>query len=194
MIEMSTGGLAIRSPFSVAAFGAAGSVYLEDRTDRFALIYVQGERAPVVLAQAFGHGPLEPGDVSESKLGLVATLRHDAALVLGLPGAVQAVTGRIAEVAGAHVTALDVSHGRGLLALSGPSAAAVLSKLCGLDFGERSFPHMHAAQTSLARVRALIVRADEGATRRYFLAVDRSHGVYIWETLADAMQEFLAGV
>lgn len=183
----------LQSPFSAVVYGDAKSAGLEDVTGQFALIHVQGEGTLAVLAQSFGDGPHKPGDIIASSSGLFVALRSDIGLVLASPAAAEDVRSRIATAAGERLTVVDITHGQGLMALSGPSAAAVLSSLCGLDFGERAFPHLHAAQTSLARVRALIIRVDQSATRRYLLGADRSHSLYVWETLAEAMQEFLAG-
>jgi heterotetrameric sarcosine oxidase gamma subunit len=184
--------LPIASPFPVVSYGDARAVRLDDRTVDLSVLHVQGSGALDLLAQAFGDGPRAPGSVAESGGALVAALRPDMAAVLLPPPQVESAVGQIAAVAGQRLTALDLSHGRALMALSGPHAAAVLARLCALDFGERAFPNRHAAQTSLAKVRALIVRAGEEATSRYLLAVDRSHGAYVWGALADAMEEFLA--
>jgi heterotetrameric sarcosine oxidase gamma subunit len=184
--------LPVTSPFPAGSYGAAGAVRLDELTADLSVLHVQGSGALDLLAGAFGNGPDAPGAVAESGGALVAALRPDVAAVLLPRAQVETVANEIAAVAGQRLTVLDLSHGRALMALSGPYAAAVLARLCALDFGERAFPNRHGAQTSLAKVRALIVRAGEEATPRYLLAVDRSHGAYVWGALADAMEEFLA--
>lgn len=195
---------AMASPFPATAYRVGNSVRLDDLTGCLALVHVQGSNALGALAKAFGDVPRTSGAVIDNDAGLVVLLRPDIGVVLAVPGDVETVTGGIAGVripsedsngirtgdSGEDLAVLDLSHGRGLMALSGPSAANVLSKLCGLDFSARRFPNLHAAQASLAKVRALIVRADEGIALRYILAVDRSHGAYAWGAIADAMREF----
>ncbi|MDT8305119.1 MAG: sarcosine oxidase subunit gamma family protein [Anaerolineae bacterium] len=186
------------SPFSTgsdgaASTGVASAVRLDDLTAGLALLHLQGRGALDVLAEVFGDSPRTPGAVSERGAVLLAALRPDIAAVFVPAAESEAVAARLAAAAASRVTLLDVSHGRGIIALSGPHAAAVLSRLCGLDFREPALPNQHAAQTSLAKVRALIVRAGEGAAARYLLAVNRSHGAYVWAALAGAMEEFLEG-
>jgi heterotetrameric sarcosine oxidase gamma subunit len=185
--------LLVASPFPAASYGTARAVRLDDLTEHLALLHVQGSGALDVLAQAFGDGPRLPGAVSDGGTALLAALRTDVAAVLVPPSQAGSIARQMTALAGKQITLLDLSHGRALMALSGPHAAAVLARLCALDFGERAFPNRHAAQTSLAKVRALVVRAGDEATPRYLLAVDRSHGAYVWAALTDAMEEFLAG-
>jgi len=182
----------LQSPLLAVACGNENSARLEDVTGQFGLIHIQGEGALDLLAQASGDGPHKPGDVFANSSGLFVALRPDVGVVLASPAAAEALSSRLSMTAGERLIIVDMTHGFGLLALAGPSAASVLSRLCGLNFNARAFPNWHAAQTSLAKVRALIVRADTGGVCRYLLAVDRSHAVYVWETLVDAVQEILA--
>jgi heterotetrameric sarcosine oxidase gamma subunit len=82
----------------------------------------------------------------------------------------------------------DLTHGRGHMLLYGAHAADVLAKVCGLDFD--NFPNNTCAQTSLAKVKTLIVRLDEGQTQAYHLIVDRSLAAYVWDVVFDAIQEY----
>lgn len=96
---------------------------------------------------------------------------------------VESTVERLREASGsAHVTITDLTHGRGQFRLSGPRAVEVLHKSCALDFSDSAFPNLHAAQTGLAKVHALIVRLDE-STPAYYLAVDRSLAAYVWEAV-----------
>jgi sarcosine oxidase, subunit gamma len=89
-----------------------------------------------------------------------------------------------------RVTLTDITHGRAGIALVGTQARDVLAKVCGLDFSDRTFLDKHAAQTSLAKVRALIIRDDEDSLPIYKLFVDRSLASYVWDVVYDAAQEF----
>lgn len=183
-----TGEMSIASPFPEASYGEQAAVRLEDATAQLALIHVQGAGALDALAKALGGAPRTPGSVVHTEEGLVAAMRLDVGMALVSPGRTSEITQRISRE---RITVLDMSHGRGIMTLNGPCTARVLPKLCGLDFDERAFPHYHAAQTSIAKVRALIVRADEDDLPRYIIAVDRSHAAYTWGAILDAMQEFV---
>jgi heterotetrameric sarcosine oxidase gamma subunit len=74
--------------------------------------------------------------------------------------------------------------------LAGPVASEALGKICGLNFANDAFPSDQVRQTSAAKIKTLIVRADENQTPVYFLHVERPLGQYFWETLIDAGQEF----
>lgn len=84
----------------------------------------------------------------------------------------------------------DLTHGRGHMLLFGPRASDALAKVCGLDFSDKAFPNRTCAQTSLAKVKTLIVRLDEGETPAYHLIIDRSLAAYVWDVVFDAIQEY----
>lgn len=90
---------------------------------------------------------------------------------------------------GARVTITDVTHGYGQMRLSGEYAKDVLPKICGLNFADAEFSNYHAAQSSLAKVRTLIVRLDEGNLPAYRLIVGLSLTAYVWDVVTDAIQE-----
>jgi heterotetrameric sarcosine oxidase gamma subunit len=140
------------------------------------------------------------GDVSVIPNGLVMKLRQYEFVRLTQDGqqALKQWNENIAESQrriGAenvgHTTITDITHGRCVLLLVGDKAARVLPKVCGLDFRDKQFPNMHAAQTSLAKVRTLIIRADiDDETPTYALIVDRSLAAYVWDVVFDAAREF----
>jgi sarcosine oxidase subunit gamma len=72
-------------------------------------------------------------------------------------------------------------------ALTGTEAAITLSKLCAIDFREHKFADGRVAQTSLARVSAIIVRGDLGETPAFFILASSSATEYLWDCLIDAM-------
>jgi heterotetrameric sarcosine oxidase gamma subunit len=86
--------------------------------------------------------------------------------------------------------AIDYTHGKAVVRLSGMAAPDLLSKTCGLDFHDTVFPNLRAAQTSAAKIKTLIVRYDQEATPTYFLHVNRPLGQYFWEVVWDVGQEF----
>ncbi len=75
-------------------------------------------------------------------------------------------------------------------ALSGARAAETLAKVCGVDVRAHKFPEGAIAQTSLARLSAIVIRGDLGATLAYDVLTDSAAASYMWESLLDAMAEF----
>ena len=72
----------------------------------------------------------------------------------------------------------------------GEYSAQLFSKLCAVDLRYHKFSDMSVAQTVVARVNAIIVRRDLTDTPGYFVLTDSSLAEYLWDCLADAMQEF----
>ncbi len=182
--------LPIESPLvGVSEFNdASEGVGLGEITGR-TLLHLRGSGAETALRA----GVLKIGDAAavESEEGLLARLRRDEFVLLVRDG--QATSGRLTGLIGdERVTLTDITHGRcGLLLVGvGTLAADILRKVCGLDFGESAFPNLHAAQTSLAKVRTLIIRADIDTTPAYGLFVDRSLAQYVWDVVYDAGLEF----
>lgn len=147
------------------------------------LLHLRGNDAEAALNQA----DMKIGDVAATDDGLLARLRRDEFILLARDGRTAAEA--VARMIGDHrVTLTDVTHGRCGLLLVGTHASDVLPKVCGLDFD--LFPNLHAAQTSLAKVRTLIIRADADAALAYGLFVDRSLAAYVWGVVFDAAREF----
>ena len=72
-------------------------------------------------------------------------------LLLAAPGRGPALAARMSDLAarcpGELVTATDVTHGRALVRLTGPRAADVLAKVCGIDLSEGITPDGAAFRT-----------------------------------------------
>ncbi|MFQ5984538.1 MAG: sarcosine oxidase [Alphaproteobacteria bacterium] len=75
-------------------------------------------------------------------------------------------------------------------AVSGRHAAAMFAKVCGVDLRPHKFPEGGVAQTSLARMNAIIVRHDVGGTLAFDVLADSASAAYVWSSLIDAMDEF----
>jgi sarcosine oxidase subunit gamma len=158
------------------------------------VVLIQGQVADL-LQERFGGAPARPGDMMRLDEGCLARLTathfylFGATLTASLPAA--AVLDAGFQQAGRFAHATDYSGGTAILALAGQAAPEVLSKLCGLDFHPNRFPDLHVAQTSVAKIKALIARHDEGASLHYSLHVDAASGHYLWDVVWDAGQEFL---
>jgi sarcosine oxidase subunit gamma len=79
-------------------------------------------------------------------------------------------------------------------AITGECATEMLAKVCGVDLRVDKFDDGRIAQTSLARINAVIVRNDLGATPAFYVLADSASADYLWPCLVDAMQEFEGGI
>ncbi len=93
---------------------------------------------------------------------------------------------------GELITVLDLTHGRALIRLTGPSSRALLAKVCAIDLADHRTPNGTALRTSVAKLVTDLVRDDEDGTLSYLLHCERSSGQYLWDALADAGAEFTA--
>ncbi|MBE7549510.1 MAG: hypothetical protein HS126_00335 [Anaerolineales bacterium] len=183
-----------RSPITPASSLAAVSSQLSvtDLTG-VPVVLIQGEVGDL-LQQYFAQIPAKPGDLVEVSGGVLARLTPTELYLFGLSPDVQlpsvaAIEDSLAkEPHFAHAT--DYTHGKAVIRLTGAVAAELLSKICGLDFHPTVFPNLRVAQTSVAKIKTLIARHDQGETPAYFLHVNRSLGQYFWEVVWEAGQEF----
>ncbi len=115
-------------------------------------------------------------------------------LLLAAPGLSPALAGRAVSLAGRCpgelVTATDVTHGRALIRLKGPQAAAVLGKVCGIDTADGITPDGAAFRTSVAAVATDVIRHDMDGALCYLLHCERSSGGYLFGELQAAGTEF----
>ncbi len=77
--------------------------------------------------------------------------------------------------------------------ITGSKTDAMLAKLCGVDLRPAKFPELAIAQTSMARMSAVICRQDLGGLPAYHLLFDSASACYLWDCLMDAMAEFQGG-
>ena len=74
--------------------------------------------------------------------------------------------------------------------LTGQHAAAAMAKICGVDLRPHKFAVGAIAQTSVARLSAVVARNDINGTPAYHLFADSASAEYWWDCILDAMQEF----
>ncbi|MDR3323623.1 MAG: hypothetical protein LBS89_05410 [Zoogloeaceae bacterium] len=77
--------------------------------------------------------------------------------------------------------------------LAGPRIFEVMAKLCGVDLRPDAFLVGAIAQTSVARLNAIVAHTGGADTPVFHLLFDRAASVYFWDALLDAMQEFNGG-
>ncbi len=129
--------------------------------------------------------------VKQADGSLLARLSEGEFLLLGKPGA-----------PGGHVDRLNDAWnweaGAGLcfpvprqdshcwFHLGGDAVPALFARLCAVDLRRHVFAEGAVAQTSVARLGAIIIRVGED----YHLLADSASAEYLWACLSDAMAEF----
>ena len=76
------------------------------------------------------------------------------------------------------------------MAGTGEAAAGRFAKVCGGDLRPARFADAALAQTSLARLNAIIIRDDKSTIPAYHVLADSAAAAYLWMSLRDAMEEF----
>ena len=66
----------------------------------------------------------------------------------------------------------------------------MFAKLCAVDLRPAKFADLSIAQTSVARLSAIVIRDDRADSLAYHLLADSASAAYLWECLFDAMTEF----
>ena len=74
--------------------------------------------------------------------------------------------------------------------VTGEQAPAMLAKLCGVDLRPAKFAAGQIAQTSVAKINAIVIRCPAGEVVAYHLLADSASAEYFWACLIDAMAEF----
>ena len=76
------------------------------------------------------------------------------------------------------------------LAVTGRRAPDLFAKLCAVDLRLAKFPNHRIAQTSVARLNAIVARCDRGGTPVFHLLADTASSLYLSACLLDAAREF----
>jgi heterotetrameric sarcosine oxidase gamma subunit len=152
-------------------------------------IRIEGEKAESVLLGVWNVPKLDIGFGADIDSRQVFRLRGDLFFVRTLPGgegeALKSLT-QSDQGFDELVTVTDITHGRSELLLIGPNSAELLNRLCGLDFHPSKFPNLAAKQSSVAKIRQLILRHDLSELPVFALVGDRSLAAYLWETIMEA--------
>jgi sarcosine oxidase, subunit gamma len=75
------------------------------------------------------------------------------------------------------------------LAVAGEATPEMFAKLCAIDLRHDKFADLAIAQTSIAKMSAILVRADIGANPVFHLLVDSAAALYFCDCLLDAADE-----
>ncbi len=74
--------------------------------------------------------------------------------------------------------------------LTGDSIAFVMAKLCAVDLSAESFVVGQIAQTSVARINAIVMNVSDAQAPKFNILCDRASSLYLWNVLLDAIAEF----
>jgi heterotetrameric sarcosine oxidase gamma subunit len=119
----------------------------------------------------------------------VARLAETEAWITAPPGGGLALTDAVEALADSMAT-FDLTSSLSAVRLVGPNAEMVVASLTDLDLRPTAMPDRSCAQTNLAEVYGLIVRADIGDLPSYRLFFGREYGIYLWESLMEAGEAF----
>lgn len=85
---------------------------------------------------------------------------------------------------------LYCQHSHGTFVVSGEPLANMFAKICAVDLSLPSFKEDCIAQTSVARVNAILVRMKIENRDAFFVLSDIASSDYLWHALLDAALEF----
>lgn len=143
--------------------GAAGPAPLRIGLPRRDLVQVMVRRGrehafAAAMAQAFGMAPPAPGHAASGGAVTAIWIQPGAfMLACAEPGLAERATQAFAGLAMVE----DQSHGRTTIAVSGPSARAVLARGCRIDLHPRAFGPGRAAGTPIAQIGCLVHQVDD---------------------------------
>jgi sarcosine oxidase, subunit gamma len=119
-----------------------------------------------------------------------------AATEVFLPGSLGGDSARLVEletswqIGGAERTYLmPRHHTHAWFALQGDCVPEILAKLCAVDFRPSVFSDLSIAQTSVARLNSIVLRADREKRPTYHLLADSTCSAYMLACLKDAAEE-----
>jgi len=80
-------------------------------------------------------------------------------------------------------TAIDLTHVRAMIRVSGIGSRRLMTHVCALDLSDSMTPNGSAARTLLAGVATELVRDDNGDELSYLLLMSRSFARSVWDRL-----------
>jgi sarcosine oxidase subunit gamma len=148
---------------------------------------VIGDDSNVAYRQEGGElaARLAPGEIF-----LIDSLAATGALIDRLNSAWAWGTEKPRKLIG-YPTPRQDSHG--WFMVTGASAPEMFAKICGVDLRTGKFQPGEIAQTSLAKMSGIVIRADLGQVPAFHLLADIASAEYLWGAVLDAMAEFDGG-
>lgn len=175
--------------------GVQGDAQVQVSLPRRDIVQVMARRGRQdALAQAmqaaFGIALPGPGQCSAGA-DATAIWIQPAAWLITAPRGIEAALAARAAVAFAGIAAVeDQSHGRTVIAMSGPAARPVLARGCRIDLHPPAFGPGRAAMTQIAHVSCLVHQVD--ASPAFELTVFSTLAEHVFHWLLEAGAE--AGV
>ncbi|MDX1609539.1 MAG: hypothetical protein R3225_05405, partial [Halofilum sp. (in: g-proteobacteria)] len=156
---------------------------------------IKGRRARRHLTDAGGSVPEANNTAVRAADGtLVLRLGDNELLLLSDPrGDDEAVHGLEAGIPGAGAWPVPRRDSHCWFLLRGAAATDCLAKLCGVDLRAAAFAPGAVAQTSVARLNAIVCRDPDDDTPAFHLLADSASALWFWDALLDAMAEFGGG-
>ena len=142
--------------------------------------------------------PSEPNrSMRQDDGSLLAMLADNEALILGdvslASRSVDRLTTIVHEAASTEGSPpgflVPRQHSHAWFRISGHEMAATFAKICAVDLRTVSFADLQVAQTSVARLSAIVIRDDLADLPAAHLLADSASAVYLWECLQDAGAE-----
>lgn len=90
----------------------------------------------------------------------------------------------------ANVYRLYCQHSHGCFLVRGENTSNMFAKVCGVDLSEKAFECASIAQTSVARVNAIIAKQIISGEEGYLVLSDIAGTQHLWNAIADASAEF----
>jgi sarcosine oxidase, subunit gamma len=81
-------------------------------------------------------------------------------------------------------------HSHAWFAVQGEATAEMLAKLCAVDLRPHRFDDLSIAQTSVARLNSIVLRADAAGLLTYHVLADSASSAYMLSCLVDSAKEF----
>jgi sarcosine oxidase subunit gamma len=125
--------------------------------------------------------------LAPSEIFLIDSLAATGALIQKLNGAWAWGTERPRKLIGYPMPRQD-SHA--WFMVTGSAAPEMFAKICGVDLRIHKFKLGQIAQTSLAKMSGIVIRADLGPVPAFHLLADIASAEYLWGAVLDAMTEF----
>ena len=176
--------LGLRHPIAGADGLALMDLSLQQRSG------VRGAGARAYLVQQSYPVPSAPNQLVPAASGAwVMSLSHREFWLLQ-PEQKAIASAMQGEALADDVWPLYCQHGHAWLQLAGEPRAEVMATLCGVDLSQAVFPEGSVVQTQVARVTSVIAHHAEGPDGVFWLFVDQSLAVYLWEALEDAITGF----
>ncbi len=89
--------------------------------------------------------------------------------------------------------AIDVTSGLCGVAIAGPAANGLLSRITEVDTSRRTLLDMACVQSRFADVQGLLLRRDVNGIAMFQLYAGREFGEYLWEVIIEAAREVGGG-